>query len=198
MRAIDSQFEHPRGLLGRLIGYILAVENRERIDWAINLLKVEPTDHILEIGFGPGISIQRLARLTPSGFVAGVDHSAEMVRQASKRNARDIRGGRVELKQSSVDHLPYPNSQFDKALTINSLHIWADTQASLREVRRVLEPGGRLAVVEQPPSKVAEDTVIRQRGDELQTILSRAGFREFEVHFGSFRRGLAVFISGRK
>ncbi len=197
MKAIYSQFEHPRGLLGRLIGHVMAVENRERIDWAISLLMVEPTDYILEIGFGPGISIQRLARLTHSGFVGGVDHSAEMVRQASQRSAAEVRRGRVELKQGSVDHLPYPNNRFDKVLAINSLHIWKDKSAGLREVQRVLKPNGLLAAVEQPPSKVTDDTVIKQRGDELHQILAQAGFRDLEIHYGSLQRGMSVFISGR-
>jgi hypothetical protein len=56
MNAIMSQFKQPHGLLGRLIGHVMAVENRERIEWTVNLLAVQPTDHILDIGFGPELA----------------------------------------------------------------------------------------------------------------------------------------------
>jgi ubiquinone/menaquinone biosynthesis C-methylase UbiE len=198
MNEIASQFGHPRGLLGRIVGAIMAIENRERIEWAIGLLEVRPADHLLEIGFGPGIGIERLAALASSGFVAGVDISDVMVAQASRRNARGVRAGQIELKQGSADDLPYPENTFDKLLAINSLHHWENRQTALREVHRALKPGGVIAVVEQPPTKVTDAKEMEQRGNEIRDILSQAGFGEIESISGSLRRGLSVFIRGRK
>lgn len=198
MNAIMSQFKQPRGLLGRLIGHVMAMENRERIEWAVKLLAVQPTDHILDIGFGPGISTKLLAAQASQGFVAGIDLSDVMVQQARWRNAADVRKGRVELQQGSVEKLPYPDARFDKVLAINSLHHWTDKQAGLREVRRVLKPGGIIAIVEQPPSKITVESEMKQRGSELHEILSQAGFTDLEPIYASLKRGMSVFLLGRK
>jgi ubiquinone/menaquinone biosynthesis C-methylase UbiE len=198
MNAIMSQFKQPHGLLGRLIGHVMAVENRERIEWTVNLLAVQPTDHILDIGFGPGISTKLLAAQATKGLVAGIDISDVMVQQARGRNAAEVRQGRVELQQGTVEKLPYPDSMFDKVLVINSLHHWGDKQAGLREIRRVLKPSGLIAIVEQPPSKVTVESEMIQRGDELQTILSQAGFTDLEPIYASLKRGMCVLLRGRK
>jgi SAM-dependent methyltransferase len=67
--------------------------NRKRNVWAVGLLEVGPGDRVLEIGFGPGLAIRELSRLATRGCVCGIDHSAEMVRQARRRNARAVRAG---------------------------------------------------------------------------------------------------------
>jgi ubiquinone/menaquinone biosynthesis C-methylase UbiE len=59
--------------------------NRQRNRWVVSLLGVQPTDQVLEIGFGPGVAVAALAR-AGAGHVYGIDHSAVMLRQASRRN----------------------------------------------------------------------------------------------------------------
>ena len=101
IKKFNSQFAHPEGWVGRFVGMILALKNRERNAWTISMLDIQPDDQVLEIGFGPGQAIQEVAKLTPNGFVAGIDLSETMVAQASKRNAAAIRSGRVLLQQGS-------------------------------------------------------------------------------------------------
>jgi len=62
--AIRSQFMQPRGFAGWLVGWEMALRpsNRKRNVWAVGLLGVEPSDRVLEIGFGPGIAIRELSR----------------------------------------------------------------------------------------------------------------------------------------
>ncbi len=137
-------FGRPRGLLGRLGGTIMARTNRRHAAWAIDLLGVQQHESVLEIGFGPGIAIQLL--VPKAHRVAGVDPSAVMLRQATRRNAAAIREGRVELRQGSADHLPFANAGFDKALAVNSMQVWPEPLTGLREISRVLKVGGRLAL----------------------------------------------------
>jgi ubiquinone/menaquinone biosynthesis C-methylase UbiE len=66
-------FGRPQGFLGRLGGLIMARMNREAGEQVVDLLEVRPGDRVLEIGFGPGVAIQRLVVRTPGGFIAGVD-----------------------------------------------------------------------------------------------------------------------------
>src|SRR3989441_1771583 len=114
-QSIVSQFMRPRGFAGWLAGWEMALRssNRKRNVWAVGLLGVEPTDRVLEIGFGPGIAIRELSRRAMHGLVCGVDHSAVMVRQATRRNAAAVRAGRVELRLGAAEHLPSFAALFD-------------------------------------------------------------------------------------
>src|SRR5262249_13494696 len=114
--------------------------------WTADLLEVGPKDSVLEVGFGPGVVIQRLSNLASAGHIAGADPSREMLEQARARNATAIQHGRVDLRRGSAENLPFDDNSFDKALAINSIQVWPDAVAGLREVRRVLRPGGRVAL----------------------------------------------------
>ena len=140
-------FGRPQGVLGRLDGIIMARMNADCGAWVSDLLEVAPNDSVLEVGFGPGLVIQRLSNLAAAGRVAGIDQSWEMVEQARARNATAIQSDRVDLRHGSVESLPFDDNSIDKAVAINSMQVWPDAVAGLREIRRVMKPGGsRLAL----------------------------------------------------
>jgi SAM-dependent methyltransferase len=176
--AIRSQFMRPRGFAGWLVGWEMALRlsNRKRNVWAVGLLGVEPTDRVLEIGFGPGLAIRELSRRATHGLVCGVDHSEVMVRQAARRNADAVRAGRVDLRGGSAEHLPAFAEPFDKVLAVNNMGMWRDPDERLQELHRLMRPGGRIAIVSQPrcPGATAETTVAA--GREIATRLTGAGF----------------------
>jgi ubiquinone/menaquinone biosynthesis C-methylase UbiE len=124
----------------------MARMNGECGAWVCDLLQVGPNDSVLEVGFGPGVVIQRLSKLVRAGHVAGIDLSPEMVGQARTRNATAVQSGRVDLRHGSVESLPFDDASFDKALAINSMQVWPDAVAGLREIRRVVKPRGVVAV----------------------------------------------------
>ncbi len=175
-----GQFGRPRGVLGRLAGWLMALTNRPLNRWAVEVLEVRPGDHILEIGFGPGHLIQLLAERATEGFVAGIDLSEVMVEQAARRNRRTVRQGRVELCQGSVSSLPYEDGRFDKVVAVNTFQFWPDPENDLREVRRVLKPGGTLVLglrLKNPARRFLGG--LGHTGDEVAaigTLLAEAGF----------------------
>jgi SAM-dependent methyltransferase len=176
--AIRSQFMRPRRFAGWLVGWEMALRssNRKRNVWAVGLLGVEPTDRVLEIGFGPGIAIRELSRRATHGLVCGVDHSEVMVRQATKRNREAVRAGRVDLRCGSAEHLPAFEEPFDKILAVNNMGMWREPDERLKELYSLIRPGGRIAIVSQPrcPGATAETTVAA--GREIGTRLTGAGF----------------------
>ena len=182
-RFLRAQFGRPSGVWGSIAGRIMAAtpSNNDRIRWTLGLLDIKPHDRILEIGFGPGIAIALASELAPDGFVAGIDHSDVMVRQASKRNAAALRAGRVVLRQGSAGSLPSFDGPFDKIFTINSLHFWSEPVACLQQLRAYLKPGGLMAVTLQPRSRGATDEMTRVIGEELLMNLEHAGFSECRV-----------------
>ncbi|MDE3091598.1 MAG: SAM-dependent methyltransferase, partial [Chloroflexota bacterium] len=82
LRALAENHAHPKGWLGKVVGWRLSIVNRAANDWVVGLLDLTPTDHVLEIGFGPGVGIQRVAAIANAGFVAGVDSSEVMLQAA--------------------------------------------------------------------------------------------------------------------
>ena len=145
-RVLMRMFGRPRGILGRLGGVVMARVNHAAAIRVVDLLEVRPGDRVLEVGFGPGVGIQRLASQASGGYVAGIDSSGEMVGQAAARNADAIRQDRVDLRHGSVQALPFPDEDFHKAVAINSMQVWPDPGSGLREMRRVLKAGGNLAL----------------------------------------------------
>lgn len=139
-------FGRPHGVLGRLGGLIMARTNQKCAAWVIDRLEILSNDKILEVGFGPGVGIELLGRSAPAGYVAGVDPSKEMVEAATARNAKALKSGQVDLRIGSVERLPFDDNIFGKALAINSMQVWLDAMAGLREIRRVLKAGGRIAL----------------------------------------------------
>jgi ubiquinone/menaquinone biosynthesis C-methylase UbiE len=168
------QAGRPRGIPGQLVGWLFAHRgsNVRRNRWAVSLLDVQPTDRVLEIGFGPGIAIAELARL--AGQVYGVDHSDVMVRQARRRN----RARHVHLVHASVDQLPDFGAPLDAVLAVNTIGFWAEPVERLRQVRQLLRPGGRIALVSQPRSPGATRETTDRAARELSEMLSQAGFSE--------------------
>jgi ubiquinone/menaquinone biosynthesis C-methylase UbiE len=88
------------------------------------------------------LTVKLAAEAANRGFVAGVDASSVMVAQARECNTAIIDAVRAEVKQALAADLPYEADFFDKVLTMNSLQIWLDPLAGLREIHRVLKPGG--------------------------------------------------------
>jgi ubiquinone/menaquinone biosynthesis C-methylase UbiE len=162
--------------------------------WAVYKLDVEPDDYVLEIGFGPGVAVQKIAKQASQGLVAGIDPSDVMVRQASKRNATAVKAGRVELSEGSVDSLPYRDSSFDKVLSVNNIMLWPGPSQSMREVRRVLRPGGCLVIVLNPRwAKTPQD--VEDMGREIRMHAVAAGFVHADTEFRELKPAGAVTVT---
>src|SRR5215218_7846346 len=176
--ALKAQFAHPTGLGGRAAGLVMAnrSSNQKRNSWAVSLLDVRPDDRVLEIGFGPGLAILELSRIAHEGHVCGIDHSELMSRQARRRNADGVRRGLVDLRLGSVDALPAFDAPFDKVLAVNAHLFWGEPDGCLEQLRRLLRPGGLIAIAHQPRGPGASDAVAAEKGREIAAALGRAGF----------------------
>ena len=166
-------FGRPKGILGRLGGIIMARTNQKCAAWVIDLLGIQPHDRVLEVGFGPGVGIELLARSVSGGYIAGVDPSEEMIEQTTARNVKAIESGRDDLRYGSVESLPFEDNTFNKALAVNSMQVWPDAVTGLREMRRVMKPGGRIALGFTPYSG--------QSKGGLPEMLTAAAFTEAHV-----------------
>jgi SAM-dependent methyltransferase len=178
------QLAQPAGLLGKLMGRGMTRDNRRLIEWTLEVLDIQPTDSVLEIGFGPGVSIQKAVDRASRGWVSGIELSETMVEEAKRLNAPAIAGGRAELRQGDADALPYADGRFDRAFAVNVHYFWKDPLAALREIRRVLRPGGRvvLGFIDREgleKQKFARTGLLTlYSGEDTVRLLAEAGFSE--------------------
>lgn len=193
-KLIDKQYRHPTGLLGLFIGNRMAQDHRPENLWTVSVLKAQPTDKILELGFGAGFAIQELAKVVTQGRIAGVDYSKMMVRAACWRNAELIKQGRADLRWADASTLPFEDNTFDKAFSIHSIYFWPHPLKALAEVRRVLKPDGLLALTILPKEKwnihnpelpVGTPDCRPYSGNELTDMLLTVGFSATRVQSDS-------------
>lgn len=140
---------------------------------AIKILELEPKDNVIEIGFGPGIGLQTLAKIVSQGTVAGIDPSELMHRLAGKRNMEAINSGQINLFEGTVEHLPFENNYFNGALAMDNMHFWTDPLKGLKELQRVLLPGAKLVCSFTPSSAGSK------RGWE--EVFIKAGYVDFTI-----------------
>jgi ubiquinone/menaquinone biosynthesis C-methylase UbiE len=183
--AMVRQFGHPRGAIGGVAGWVMAhrSSNRQRNRWVASLLDVQPTDRVLEIGFGPGLAIAELSRrVGPDGHVYGIDRSDVMLRQATGRNAAAIQDGRVTLALGTVELLPPAlDGPFDAILAVNNLGFWMSPAERLEDLRRRLTPGGRIAIASQPRCPGATRSTSLDAAREITDLLQGAGFTQMRT-----------------
>lgn len=176
-----SQFGDPHGPLGRLAGHVMAAkgDNRTRGRWTVDLLALESTDRVLELGYGPGVVTGWLCDEVPEGHVVGVDRSATMRDQATRRNRAHVSSGRLDLRVGDAEHLPDGLGPFDAACGMNVWQFWQQPEATFAAIGQRLRPGGRIAVTYlQPPSGSidADDAA-----DRISAQLTEADFVDRRV-----------------
>ncbi len=197
MTILQSMFEHPRGLAGWLGGAIMSNFTRARNEWMLSLIDIQPTDQILEVGFGPGVMVKMLAKQAYEGKVTGVDISSLMLSQASKRNRDLIQTGRVKLELGSAMKLSFADASFDKAVCSNSIQLWPDPFTGLVEMRRVIRPGGKIAAAIQPVW-AKSDAEVKEIEAWLVDLFQKAGLHDVELKRKSMKPVDSLCVIGIK
>jgi ubiquinone/menaquinone biosynthesis C-methylase UbiE len=193
--AVHRQFGHPRGPLGTLVGWLMAVKNGRRSRWALALLAARPGERVLEVGFGPGVDVQRLAAAVGAeGRVAGVDVSALMVARGRRRNRALVEKGLVDLRRGGAEGLPFEAGAFDAAYSVNSAQFWTDAPLAFREVRRVLRRGGRAVIVVQPMEGGATRADSEAWLERLARPMAESGLAVVRQELGPFEPPPAAVV----
>ncbi len=201
-----DQLRNPSGVFGRVVmSRFFDRSSRAINQQTMRSLALEPTDRVLEVGFGSGDLIGHMAPVVRQGSVAGVDVSPDMVAVGAKRLASLVGAGRVDLRCAGAEALPYDDGYFTKACTVNTVYFWPEPAEALRELARVLHPGGRLVVAFSPaeamrkmPRRLTEHGFTLYEPDEMRRLLEDAGFGGIEMVPGHGPRGDFVCAIGTK
>ena len=141
------QVRKPSRWIGGRFLRAMNVAHSALTDWGLSHVEIGKAFTILDVGCGGGRTIGKLAEAAPEGRVCGIDYSAESVGVSRKENAARIAEGRVEIEQASVSKLPFPDDRFDLVTAVETQYYWPDPVGDMREIRRVLKPGGRAVVI---------------------------------------------------
>jgi ubiquinone/menaquinone biosynthesis C-methylase UbiE len=160
---------------------------------AMEQLEIGAHSRVLDVGCGTGYATRYAGLLVTSGQACGVDISHAMIERARAQTSPDL-AARVEFRQGSSASLPYSDKSFTHLLCTNSFHHYPDPMQALSEMKRVLVPGGQIAVLENAPDLSwytwAWDRLLRivEKGHvryypsrELGAMIVRTGFRCVEL-----------------
>jgi ubiquinone/menaquinone biosynthesis C-methylase UbiE len=134
-------------------------EEIQRVKYAVVLKNLpDGKEHVLDLGCGTGMFLRELSRRAK--FAVGVDASPEMLRVAN------VRRGRAALVLADADTLPFPDGSFDAVVSVTLLQNMPDPAATVREVARVLKPGGVaiLTVLKRKHSREELEKWVKQAG----------------------------------
>ena len=195
-----AQLRKPHGFMARKVGERMNAANRSLYEAAWKALELRDGMSVLEIGFGNGLFFPDLSKQAKELKVVGLDFSEDMVKQATARNAGLVSSGRLTLSHGASDHMPYPDASFDRVFCINVVYFWDDPAAHLREVRRVLRPGGTFTAILRTRSSMeklpfASHGFTKYEQADWEQVLRANGFvpagttvlREAEIVFSGSR-----------
>jgi SAM-dependent methyltransferase len=194
---VFDQCRKPKWWLGRLIVWNMNVRHSRLTDWGLTHVALAKHFTILDVGCGGGRTVAKLAAVASDGKVYGIDYSTASVAAARKTNARRLEAGRVEIQHASVSNLPFPNGLFDIVTAVETHYYWPNHEADLREILRVLRPGGALAIIAEAYKGRRFDILYRPAMMLLRaTYLSVSEHRELFAAAGY--SDVEVFVDRRK
>lgn len=156
-------------------------------DWGLKHISIEKRYTILDVGCGGGRTVSKLAAIATQGKVCGVDYSEESVATTKRMNARWIDLGRVEIQLGSVSQLPFPEGMFDLVTAVETHFWWPNLPGDMREVFRVLKPGGALILIAEiykGANTVAAKLIEKHASRTGMTLLSVEEHRELFTNAG--------------
>jgi len=186
LTSIFTNCAHPRGAMGRVMLAMMNFGHAPLTNWGLGCIPFQDGWTILDVGCGGGRTLQRLLKRSKGAVAHGIDISDESVAKARKVNA-SLLGTRVFVKHGSAAELPYDDGTFDLVTAMETVYFWPALPQCLREVKRVLKPGGLFAILIEVISADSVWTRVVEgmtsySPEQLKEFLEQAGFRDVSIH----------------
>jgi ubiquinone/menaquinone biosynthesis C-methylase UbiE len=186
-RFLAAQLRQPTGWFGKILMRDFFKQHNEKInDLAVEMLDLQSTDRVLDIGFGGGMTIAEMLKTIDTGKIDGVDFSNVMVEQGRQKFKDAIAAGKVSIEFADVQQLPFDDNTFDKICTVNTIYFWPDPLAALQEIKRVLKSSGKLAIGIRSADKMKDLPVTQYNfrlyaPEAVKELLLEAGFSDVSI-----------------
>lgn len=159
--------------------------------WGLSHVEIHDDADILDIGCGGGRNIQRLLRAAPKGHVTGIDPSETAVSMSFALNREAIADGRCDVYEGTADILPFGDNRFDLVMASETMYFWKNPDECVREILRVLKPGGIFLAVNSKGGTCPLDDIYEKiipgmkifHQEELEELFLNAGFRDLYTDY---------------
>ena len=186
------QYRKPNGFLGQLIARSMNSSHHKMTNWGLDFINIKNPKNILDIGCGGGRAITKLSVLFPDSTVYGIDYSKKSIDISTRVNKKNIKKGRVILKEANVSSLPFENDYFDLITAIETYYFWSDLEYNMKEVLRVLKPNGLFLIIssvykndkfdKRNKSYVEKLNMHYHSAEDLNKLLSNTGFKNIKIN----------------
>ena len=183
------QFMHPRGFVGKVIFLLMNMGHSSIYKNAARMLALRPEDDLLEVGCGNGYFISKYASHVRS--VTGLDLSELAIQLATSKNKTRVAAGTAEFAQCDALNLPCEDNKFSVVTSMGSFIGFPEPLGALKEMHRVLRPGGRIGISIEYSAEDGKDRTKEAEKygmwiwttDEVMKMFEDAGFADVSVNY---------------
>ena len=185
----------PRGFVGWIVAWLMPLAHSTIYKPVSRILELQPEDSLVEVACGSGHFLKRYASHVHS--IAGLDLSHVQVRMAKRKLRGRIAAGTAEIVQGDASQLPWENNRFSTATTMGSFIGFPKPLESLKELCRVLRPGGRAVVSIELNAEDGKDHSAETKKygtwiwteNEVRGMMTEAGFSGIAI---TYEKGLGM------
>jgi SAM-dependent methyltransferase len=186
-----SQPGLPRGFVGWLVAWMMPLAHSSIYNSVAKILNLRPEDSLLEVACGGGRFLKKYASHVQS--IAGLDLSTVQITIAKRRLRGRIAAGTAQIVQGDASRLPWDDGSFSVVTTMGSFIGFPKPLESLKEMFRVLRPGGKAVVSIEYNAEDGKDhsKEIEKHGmwlwteDEVRALMKETGFAEISINYDS-------------
>ena len=179
---LARQLGNPSMMMGRLLAPLWNKRNEALNEAALAQLALKYGDRVLEVGFGGGSLLGKIASVATDGILVGVDVSPAMVAYCERQHPRLIKSGRLKLVCAGADAIPFPDGHFNKICSVNSVFYWPNIPGALSEFWRLLHAGGTLIMCFTCRASIERKRFAKHLklydSREIMSMMASCGFQE--------------------
>ncbi len=195
----SKQLRHPRGWLGTKLASVMNRENAGINRLTLAEMQIEAGHHVMEIGFGGAALLEQIVTCAAQGAVAGVEMSETLLKKARLNPSLRF----AILRAGTIESLPFADASFDRVCTVNTIYFWSDQTQAMREVLRVLKPGGRFTIgfhteADLRKTGVSESVFRFHDAEAVESLFSAHGFVSISRTNGRNAGREFICISGHR
>ncbi|MBN1535982.1 MAG: class I SAM-dependent methyltransferase [Anaerolineales bacterium] len=172
---------------GKIMLWSMNRGHNANASWGISHLSLDKVETILDIGCGGGKNISNLLKLTKKTKIYGIDYSPASVEASIKYNKAAVNAGLVEIKEASVENIPYEAETFDCVTAFETIYFWPNIGENFKEVARVLKKGGVFLICNESQhpegnekwSEMLKMTIYT--GAQIKELMECAGFSNIQM-----------------
>ncbi|NQY68376.1 MAG: class I SAM-dependent methyltransferase [Flavobacteriales bacterium] len=177
---LAKHLRHPEGETGKAVGIQMNKGNKHICLNSYKILNAQDGERILEIGMGNGYFISDLFQMADNIKYIGLDFSPTMIEEAKNINQKLIDSGKVDFIESSIATLPFDDDSIDAIITTNTLYFWPKPSENIKELLRILKPGGRILIGYRSKSfmdkiELANYGFTKYEQKDVESLLSSSG-----------------------